>query len=411
MTFSYDAISRTLAVLLANSREAVDSLRKARLRTVLGLVGVMIGISSVITMVSLGEIAREQARKEFEVLGTDILLIRKSSESTGTRREDAGIELSDAEALAPRTPSVIEAAPRVSGYGEFRYASRQVGSGQIQGVTASFSSMNRLSLQEGRFISDLDVGRYYCVIGADIAGKMRQAGVNRLTGRLIEVDDVLFTIVGVLNDTVENYVLPIQVEANKSVFVPITTSGRILDKREIDLIIARSRAEVHHEAAAEGVRSFFRSRSPHLNIDIITAQELIARMEAQMRIMTLLLGAVGSISLIVGGIGIMNIMLVSVAERRREIAIRRALGAQRRDIQSQFLIEAIILTVVGGLLGILLGLAATWVICRFTSWEFLVSGISVASGIGTAMAVGLFFGFQPAHQASRLDPIAGLQGN
>ena len=101
MTFSYDAISRTLAVLLANSREAVDSLRKARLRTVLGLVGVMIGISSVITMVSLGEIAREQARKEFEVLGTDILLIRKSSESTGTRREDAGIELSDAEALAP----------------------------------------------------------------------------------------------------------------------------------------------------------------------------------------------------------------------------------------------------------------------------------------------------------------------
>ena len=156
---------------------------------------------------------------------------------------------------------------------------------------------------------------------------MRQAGVNRLTGRLIEVDDVLFTIVGVLNDTVENYVLPIQVEANKSVFVPITTSGRILDKREIDLIIARSRAEVHHEAAAEGVRSFFRSRSPHLNIDIITAQELIARMEAQMRIMTLLLGAVGSISLIVGGIGIMNIMLVSVAERRREIAIRRALGS------------------------------------------------------------------------------------
>ena len=119
--------------------------------------------------------------------------------------------------------------------------------------------------------------------------------------------------------------------------------------------------------------------------------------------------AVGSISLVVGGIGIMNIMLVSVAERRREIAIRRALGARRRDIQSQFLIESVILTLAGGLLGILLGLVATWAICRFTGWEFLISGMSVASGLGTAAAAGLFFGFQPARQAARLDPIAGLQ--
>ena len=129
-----------------------------------------------------------------------------------------------------------------------------------------------------------------------------------------------------------------------------------------------------------------------------------------MGIFTLLLGAVGSISLIVGGIGIMNIMLVSVAERREEIAIRRALGARQRDIRSQFLIESVILTIAGGILGIALGLAATWTICRFTDWDFLISGLSVASGLGTAVAVGLFFGFQPAHQASRLDPIAGLQG-
>jgi len=411
MTPGAGKISRNLRLLLANASEAVQSLRKARLRTVLGLVGVMIGISSVITMVSLGEIAREQARKEFEALGTDILLIRKSRASPGVRQEEAEIRLADAVALAPRTPSIIEAAPRISGYGEFRYASRQVGSGPVQGVAASFAGMNRLSLREGRFISDLDVGRYYCVIGADIAGKMRDTGTDQLTGRLIEVEDVLFTVVGVLNDTVENYALPIQVNANQSVFVPITTSARLVDEQAIDLIIARSRAGVHHNAAAESVRAFFRGRSPQLKLDIVTAQELIARMQAQMRIMTLLLGAVGSISLIVGGIGIMNIMLVSVTERRREIAIRRALGAQRRDIQSQFLIESILLTVVGGLLGVALGLAATWVICRFTNWEFLISGLSVAGGIGTAMAVGLFFGFQPARQASRLDPIAGLQVN
>ncbi|MYH69829.1 MAG: FtsX-like permease family protein [Gammaproteobacteria bacterium] len=409
MTPTPTPLPRTLSVLRANALQALDSLRKARLRTLLGLVGIMIGISSVITMVSLGEIAREQARKQFEALGTDILVIRKSNEGASPEQRAAVIGLPDAVALPAAVPSIRDAAPRTSGYGSFHYAGRKVGEGTIQGVTASFASLNRLFLQAGRFISDLDVDRYYCVIGADVGAAMRQAGADRLTGRLIEVNETLFTVVGVLHEAPENYSLPIQIQANESVFVPVTTSGRIVSNPDIDVIIARSGAGVHYQTAVDDVRSFFRSRSPHLALHIVTAQELIARMEAQMRIMTLLLGAVGSIALIVGGIGIMNIMLVSVAERRQEIAIRRALGARRRDIQSQFLIESILLTVAGGLLGIALSLAATWMICRFTGWEFLISGLSVVSGLGTATAVGLFFGLQPAHQASRLDPIAGLQ--
>ena len=403
-------MARALSVLGANAREATDSLRKARLRTVLGLVGIMIGISSVIAMVSLGEIAKAQARKEFESLGTDILLVRKSYNASAPGQRPATIALPDAIALAPAVPSIAEAAPRVSGHGTFRHAGREVGSGRIQGVTASFAGVNRLSVQTGRFISDLDVDRYWCVIGAGVADAMRRAGAERLVGEIVEVDEGLFTIVGVLNHATESYALPVQVDANESVFVPITTSGRVVTDPEIDVVVARSRAGVHHETAVADVRAFFRGRAPALELDIIAAKDLIARMEAQMRNYTLLLGAVGSIALIVGGIGIMNIMLVSVAERRREIAIRRALGARRRDIQSQFLIESVILTTAGGVLGVVLGLAATWAICRFTGWEFLVSGVSVASGLGTATAVGLFFGFQPARQASRLDPIAGLQG-
>ncbi len=395
---------RALSILGANAREAADSLRKARLRAVLGLVGIAVGISSVIAMVSLGEIAREQARKEFEALGTDIVLVRKSFESPGA------IGAADAVALAAAVPSIAEAAPRVQGHGAFRHAGKELGSGSIQGVTATFASVNRLSLQAGRFVSDLDVDRYYCVVGADLADAMRRNGADRIVGALIEVDEALFIVVGVLEGRTESYALPLQVDANGSVFVPITTSGRLVADPGIDVIVARSRAGVHHETAVADIRSYFRRRSPGLELDIVTAKELIARMEAQMEIFTLLLGAVGSISLIVGGIGIMNIMLVSVAERRREIAIRRAIGARRRDIQSQFLIESLILTMAGGVLGILIGLAATWGICRFTGWEFLVSGMSVASGLGTAAAAGLFFGFQPAHRASRLDPIAGLQG-
>ena len=398
-------MSRSLSVVAANAREAADSLRKARLRTVLGLIGVMIGISSVITMVSLGEIAREQARKQFEALGTDILIVRKAA-----RARAAAIDLPDAVQLAAAVPSIVEAAPRISGRGAFRFAGRRVGRGSVQGVTRSFASVNKLSIREGRFVSDLDTDRYYCVIGAEIADAMRGAGADRLLGQIIEVDEVLFTVVGVLDRKAESYTLPIRVDADKSVFVPITTSQRLVPDPGIEVIVARSRAGAHYEAAVADVRSFFRRRSPDLGLDIVTAKELIAQMEAQMGIFTLLLGAVGSISLIVGGIGIMNIMLVSVAERRAEIAIRRALGARQRDIRSQFLIESILLTIAGGVLGILLGLAATWTICRFTDWEFLISGLSVASGLGTAAAVGLFFGFQPAHQASRLDPIAGLQG-
>lgn len=410
MTPGPRAMSRAFTILAANTREAADSLRRARLRTVLGLVGIMIGISSVITMVSLGEIVKAQARKEFEALGTDILVVRKSFEVSSPEQRAAVVEREDAVALAPEVASIAEAAPRISGHGAFRHAGREVGHGAIQGVTESFVSVNRLSVRTGRFISDLDINRTWCVVGADIAAAMREAGTDQPVGTLIEAEEQLLTVVGVLEPHQESYALPVQVEANNAVFVPITTAARIVNNPEIDVIVARSRAGVHHETVAADVRAFFQARAPHLPLDVVTAKELIARMESQMRLLTLLLAAVGSIALIVGGIGIMNIMLVSVAERRREIAIRRALGARQRDIRSQFLIESVILTMTGGVLGVLLGLVATWTVCRFTQWEFLISGLSVASGLGTATAVGLFFGFQPAHQASRLDPIVGLQG-
>ena len=399
------AVPATLSILNANARQAVDSLARARLRTALGLVGIMIGISSVIAMVSLGEIAREQARRQFEALGTDILLVRAPSAAGGSE----AISLADAVGLAEMVSSIAEAAPRISGHGAFRHAGRAVGQGSVQGVTSAFASVNRLSLQAGRFVSQLDANRHFCVVGAAVAGEMRRAGTQRIVGETVEINDILFTVVGVLDPRAENYVLPLLVEADKSVFVPIAAAGRVVDDPAIDVVVARSRAGVGYRSAVADIRSYFRGRAPDLQLDIVAAEELVARMEAQMGIFTLLLGAVGSISLIVGGIGIMNIMLVSVAERRREIAIRRALGARRRDIQSQFLIESVILTLAGGVLGVLLGLAATWAICRFAEWTFLVSGMSVASGLGTATAAGLFFGFQPARQAARLDPIAGLQ--
>ena len=398
-------MSRALSVFGANSREAVDSLRKARLRTILGMVGVMVGIASVIAMVSLGEIAREQARKEFEALGTDIMVIRRSPGLP----PQAVIPPDDAVTLAVDVGAIVEAAPRVLGQGAFRQAGKPAGNGQVQGVTAAFASINRFSLRAGRFISDLDTDRHFCVVGAEIANKIRSNGTAEPVGTMMEIGDRLFTIVGVLEAHPETYTLPYHVDADRSVFVPITTARRTAQNPNIEVIVARTAADVFHTDAANAVRTHFRQRAPELGLEIVTAKELIARMESQMGIFSLLLGSVGSISLVVGGIGIMNIMLVSVAERRREIAVRMAIGARRRDILSQFLIESVILTLSGGLFGILLGLATTWGICRFTGWEFLISGISVVGGLGTATAAGLVFGLQPAWQASRMDPIAGLQ--
>ena len=402
-------MSRGLSVFGASIREAGDSLRKTKLRTALGMIGIMIGISSVITMISLGEIAKNQAIKEFEALGTDMVIIRESFDSASRSNNVRLLKLEDTLMLQHQVAEISVAATRVLNHGDFRYSGRQVGTGDIQGVTESFADLGQFVLASGRFVSDLDTDRYYATVGSDIVDSMLEAGVVDIVGENIEISDTVFTVVGALDRLEESYRLPVSFNANSSVFIPVTTSGRLFGNFEIDTVIARSKDGIHHEAVTESIEAYFRGRSHDISLNIITAKDLIAQMEAQAQIYTLLLAAIGSISLVVGGIGIMNILLVSVVERRKEIGIRRALGARRRDIQVQFLIESILQTATGGVLGVLLGMVTTYAICRFTGWDFAVSTVSIMSGVGSAIIMGLVFGIQPANQAARLDPIIALQ--
>ena len=391
--------------LIDNLREAVRSLARARLRTLLGLLGIMIGIASVIAMVSTGEIATAESRRQFEALGTDIITVQVRGD-----RNTPGIKLDDALGLSDALPSIIEAAPIIRSGGGITYAGKRL-SGSVQGVTGSLAHLGKLELADGRFVSDLDIRQFWCVVGSKVAADMRRGGAWEIVGANLDLDGHIFTVAGELRDTEGIFGLPVQLDTERSVFVPITTAKRMTPEREIKSVIARAAPGVFHEDAVREVTAWLRERLEEgVGFEVKSAKQLIAQMENQLGLMTLLLGAVGSISLIVGGIGVMNIMLISVTERRREIGVRRALGAQRTDIQRQFLTESVILTVSGGIVGTGFGIVATWAICWFTEWGFFVSELSVLVGLGVSSAVGIFFGYQPAYQAARVDPIVALQG-
>ena len=390
-------------ILRSNLKEAARSLHATKQRTLLTLIGIVIGIGSVIAMISVGTIVKLEALKQFQELGTEILNIRKLRGGPA-----AIIRLHDAVGLPAATASIEAAAPWLRGRADLVYAGKSIGGdrGEVLGVTAPFADLNRLRLSDGRFISDLDVRRYYCVIGADVAAAMRRAGAKQLIGESLRVAERLYTVVGVLHSSARGR-RPFR--PNRAAFVPITTAQRAFDKAEIQRVVARMKPDVHHAVAVKEVQDYFRRQSRGLRVAVESAKQLIEHMQKQMQLFALLLGAVGSISLIVGGVGVMNVMLVSVSERRKEIGIRRALGAQRRTIQSQFLIESVILSLLGGVFGVGLGVGASYVICQFTGWSFLVSPAAMVLGVGVASGVGIFFGFYPAYQAARLDPIAALR--
>ena len=394
-------------LLKANVREAVGSLTGAKQRSLLALIGIAIGIGSVIAMISVGTIVKDEAVKQFRRMGTDILTIQNISEEAGARRGAATIGLADALGLAT-SPSIDASAPYMSSHGQASISGRTTARVNVVGVTAGFGELAKLVVEEGRFISDLDLRRYYCVIGSEIAQTMRGTGNGSIVGETLRIDDIVFTVVGVLRSGLRG---PREFAISRAVLIPISTAQRVVGYSDIRRIIVRTNPSTHYLSAMAEVHSYFRRKSRDLVVRVESPKTLIEQMHKQMRLFTLLLGAVGGISLLVGGIGVMNVMLISVTERRLEIGIRRALGARRRDIQWQFLIESIILSLVGGALGIALGIGTSYVICQFTSWTFLVPAISIGLGVGVASAVGLLFGYYPAWQAARLDPIKALRGS
>ena len=385
-----------------NFREAFRSLWGSRQRSLLALIGIVIGIGSVIGMVSIGTIVQQEAIRQFKDMGVDIITIRKSF----SENRKAEFSLDIITKITGEKRNILAVAPYLTSGTEYNQGRQKI-SMEKMGVTASFFDLNKLHVRQGRAVSDLDQHRYFCVVGAELADFLQKTGTTKILGGQITADGRAYTIIGVLNSVAEGGLRPYGM--NRAMMIPLSTALRTFQNPEINTIMARVAPHIPIVQLKGDIEDFFKKRARGMQVEVTSAEELIERMKKQMQMFSLLLGAIGSIALIVGGIGVMNVMLISVSERRSEIGLRRALGAQQSDIQSQFLIESIILCLMGGLIGILLGIGVSYLFAFFSKWQFIMSYSSIALGFGVSTVVGVFCGFYPARTAARLDPIKALR--
>ncbi|WPZ34011.1 ABC transporter permease [Thalassobaculum sp. OXR-137] len=386
-------------MLYQNIAEAIANLIGSRQRTLLALIGIVIGTGSVIAMINIGTIVSEEAVRRFRSLGTDIATLSSYGGGSSLGREEVQSLAAGIGAIRMAAP-IVNVGVDVTKDGESLRA-------QVVGTTRQFFSINRIQPAQGRIVDLLDGFHTFATVGAEVARGPRD-GPPLTLGDRIRIGTHDFEIVGILAPVDQNALVP--VNTDWTVFVPMDTTRRLSDRTDIGDILIRTAGELPAGALEQAVASYLSAFRPDIVLDVRTARQLIDQMQTQMRLYTVLLGAIGSIALIVGGVGVMNVMLVSVTERRQEIGIRMALGARRRDIQSLFLIESILLSVTGGILGGLLGIAAAWVFADQTGWTFVVAPLAIPLGAGVSVTVGVFFGFYPAVMASRLNVVEALRG-
>lgn len=378
-----------------------------KLRSILTMLGVIIGVGAVIAMVSLGEGANQQVTSRIASLGSDLLLIQPGRGGSGGARGSAQLlTIEHAEAITQKTSAIEAVAPQVSRNASVRYE----GVGlefSVVGTTSSYLVVRNLDLLWGRFFSPEDSSglRRVAVLGMEAAREIFSGAYP--IGQSIRINDRTFEVIGVLEEKGEGAMM----SPDSSIFVPITTAQkRLFGTDFLSLISVKGLSGDLISQAEEEIRFILTDMLGSSDAFIIqNMQEMLAAIEDTTRTFTMLLAGIASISLLVGGIGIMNIMLVSVTERTREIGIRKAIGATRRDILMQFIIEAMVLSGLGGILGISAGIGGAWLFSALMNWVTFISPLSIIIGFGFSVAVGLFFGIWPASSAASLDPITALR--
>jgi putative ABC transport system permease protein len=399
-------------------RIALRALRVNKMRSFLTMLGIIIGIAAVIAMIAVGAGARKVISDQIASIGSNLLLVLPGSTTAGGLRGGSGsaapLTMADVRAIRQECPSVALAAPTVRGIAQVVHGNLNW-STAIMGTTPEFLEIREWPVVSGRTMTETDVDgtTRHALLGQTVAGQL--FGAEEPVGRIVRIRNVPFTVIGVLERKGQS---PQGQDQDDVIVVPVRTAQRrLFGGRTPDSVGAIMVQAANPQAltlAEEEVGALLDQRrriGPNRERDysVRNLSEILAVSEQSSRVMSLLLGSVASISLLVGGIRIMNIMLVSVTERTREIGIRMAIGARRRDILLQFLTEAVLLTTLGGLLGMLLGVGGAGIVSQLLGWPTLIAAESILLAFGFSAAVGIFFGFYPARKAAGLSPIEALR--
>lgn len=394
---------------------ALKALNNNKLRCFLTILGIIIGVASVITMLAIGQGSKNSIKEQISEMGSNMIMIHPGHMQRGGVRQSAddmqSLEVADYEALAT-LPGVAAISPSVNSGGQLVNGNNNYPS-TIYGITPDYLDIRKLKVKDGAMFSDHDIksAAKVCVLGKTVVDNLFPGGEDPV-GRVIRFGKIPLTVIGVLESKGTN---SMGMDQDDVVLAPYTTvMKRILAIDYIQGIFASAVDEARTDETIEQITSMLRERQKikldaEDDFDIRSQQELSEMMNSTSDMMTILLACIAGISLLVGGIGIMNIMYVSVTERTREIGLRMSIGARGIDILSQFLIEAVIISVNGGVIGIILGCVASWLVNLIAHWPVYIQAYSVVLSFAVCTVTGVFFGWYPAKKAANLDPIEAIR--